>query len=85
MQAEFFLMQIACFDNQSAKPIGRSAPIPQEICGELGCYSKQAPQQRMPIFFSILILLRNAVFQHRHLYLDELAAKGRSASRQIFH
>ena len=57
----------------------RSALIHQQIWRELDCYNKQASQPRMPIFSSILVVLKESVFQYLHFHIEEFAANGRSA------
>ncbi len=51
MQTEFFLRKLACFDNQNSRIQKRPALIHQQIPGRPDCYSKQASQSRIPIFF----------------------------------
>ncbi len=62
MQTEFFLMKLACFDNQNSRIQKRPALIHQQIPDDRDCYSKQTSQPASPSFSSILVMLENSVF-----------------------
>ena len=74
MQTEFFLMKLACFDNQNSRIQKRPALIHQQIPDERDCYSKQTSQPASPSFSSILVMLENSVFQYLHFHVEEFAA-----------